>query len=70
VIDHPISMTTAEFRRFSRELTLRAWADTGLPAGAMRVAPGTDALVWRTTPAKDEPRIVDGDSPDWHAKGL
>jgi hypothetical protein len=41
-----------------------------LPTGAMRVAPRSDALVWRTTPAKDEPRIVDGDSPDWHAKGL
>jgi hypothetical protein len=41
-----------------------------LPEGAMRVAPGSDALVWRTTPARDEPQIVIGDSPDWHAKGL
>jgi hypothetical protein len=41
-----------------------------LPQGSMRVAPGSDALVWRTTPARDEPQIVMGDSPDWHAKGL
>jgi hypothetical protein len=52
------------------ELFASIFARNKLPEGAMRVAPGSDALVWRTTPARDEPLIVIGDSPDWHAKGL